>query len=129
MFDPALTIRAATSGDARSLELLDSADGRSRPTVGRVLLAEHDGVPLAAIALTSGAVLADSCNASVEVVRQLRYMRYRILRQGGQTGAARSLVRRARANGDRVSPSRDRTPRVPLTDSSVPSRGRCLQTS
>jgi hypothetical protein len=59
------------------------------------LLAERHGVPLAAIRLTSGTVLAGPSNDLLDVVSALRLIRYRIMRQGGQTGAARSLLSRA----------------------------------
>jgi hypothetical protein len=96
MFDPTVTVRAAGPGDSRTLELLAWLTGHSRSLVGTTLLAEHDRVPVAAIALTSGTVLADPSNATVDVVRALRLSRYRIMRQGGQTGAARSLLSRPR---------------------------------
>jgi hypothetical protein len=94
MFTPALTIRAANEGDWRALESLGWLSGRSRPA-SPALLAERDRVPFAAIALTSGAVLADPFGATRDTVRALRLTRYRIMRQGGQTGAARSLLQRA----------------------------------
>ena len=92
MSDPALTVRVASASDSRSLELLARLTGRSLPVPGRTLLAERDDVPLAAIRLTSGTVLADPCNTTLDIVRALRLTRYRIMRQGGQTGAARSLL-------------------------------------
>jgi hypothetical protein len=78
----------------RALELLAWLTGRLRPLPGTALLAEHDGAPLAAIGLTSGTVLADPANTGLDVVRALRLTRYRIMRQGGHTGAARSLLSR-----------------------------------
>ena len=92
MSDPALTVRLASAGDSRSLEFLARLTGRSLPVPGRTLLAERGDVPVAAIRVTSGTVLADPCNTPVDVVNALRFTRYRIMRQGGQTGAARSIL-------------------------------------
>jgi len=92
MSTPAFTVRAASAGDSHSLELLARLNGRSWPLPGRTLLAERDDVPVAAIRLTSGTVLADPSNTTVDIVNALRFTRYRIMRQGGQTGAARSLL-------------------------------------
>jgi hypothetical protein len=94
MSDPALTVRVASAGDSRALESLARLAGSSRRLPGRTLLAEHDDVPLAAIRLTSGTVLADPRTTTLDIVTALRLTRYRIMRQGGQTGAARSLLAR-----------------------------------
>jgi hypothetical protein len=93
MLDHALTIRAATPGDADALRWLAALDSRPRIS-GYVLLAERDGVAVAAIALASGAVVADPFNSTAAAVRFLRARRYRLLRQGGDVGAVRALVRR-----------------------------------
>jgi hypothetical protein len=93
MFDPALTIRAATRHDDDALSRLAWLDARPRPT-GRVLLAERDDVAIAAVALTSGAVVADPSHPTAAAVRQLRYRRYQLLRQGGDVGPLASLLRR-----------------------------------
>jgi hypothetical protein len=93
MPDQPLTVRVTTARDSPELELLTRLTGRTWPLPGRILLAERDDVPLAAIRLTSGTVLADPCTTSLGVVTALRLARYRILRQGGQTGA-RSLLSR-----------------------------------
>jgi hypothetical protein len=91
---PALTIRVATPRDHHDLLRLTAPEGRSRPT-GRTLLAERDGVPVAAVALTSGAVLADPSDpAATTGVRLLRRRRYQLLRQGGDVGPVASLLRR-----------------------------------
>ena len=59
------------------------------------LLAERDGLPVAAIALTSGAVVADPRDPPEDAVRRLKFLRYRVMRQSEHTGAWRSLLRRA----------------------------------
>jgi hypothetical protein len=59
------------------------------------LLAERDGVPVVAIALTSGAVLADPGDQAEDAVRLLKLVRYRVMRQGGYSGDWRSLLRGA----------------------------------
>lgn len=103
MFDPALTIRAANVSDSRTLARLALHDGRSRPVAGSALLAERDGVPLAAIALTSGIVLPNPSTDPGDPTRLLRLIRYRIMRQGGNTGAARSLLSRANKGNNHAS--------------------------
>jgi hypothetical protein len=61
------------------------------------LLAERNGSPVAAIALTSGSMLTDPSNPTADAERLLKLTRYSILRQGGGTGGARALVRRAQS--------------------------------
>ena len=58
------------------------------------LVAEVDGTAVAAIALTSGAVAADPDRAHRRAVKSLRYRRYQILRQSGDTGRSRNVLRR-----------------------------------
>jgi hypothetical protein len=82
MTDYAMTIRAATPFDDDALAALTALDDGRRPS-GRALVAEADGTPIAAIALTSGAVLAAAGNPNMQAIRALRYRRYRLLRQGG----------------------------------------------
>jgi hypothetical protein len=93
MLDHALTIRAATPDDADALRWLAALDSRPHMS-GHVLLAERDGAAVAAIALSSGTVAADPFNHTADAVRFLRARRYRLLRQGGDVGAVRALVRR-----------------------------------
>ena len=60
-----LTIRVATPGDAPVVQYLAQID--SAPLVtGRVLLAELDGMPYAAISLDTGAVVADPFRPTAE---------------------------------------------------------------
>jgi hypothetical protein len=93
MIDHGLTIRAATPSDANALERLARLDSRPR-LGGRALLAERDGVAIAAVALTSGSVVADPFHPAADAVRLLRFRRYQLLRQGGDSGPAWSLMRR-----------------------------------
>jgi hypothetical protein len=80
-----LIIRAATARDLESL----------RPRIsGFALLADHHGRAVAAIALTSGRIEADASPAGARAVPALRRRRYQLLRQGGDVGTARSLLRR-----------------------------------
>jgi hypothetical protein len=89
---PAPTIRAASSLEAHALA---SRGLDSRPRLGGgALLAERDGVAVAAVALTSGSVLADPSLPTAEAVRLLRLRRYQLLRQGSDAGPAWSLLRR-----------------------------------
>jgi hypothetical protein len=93
MDDQPLTIRLATPEDAASLRQLAALDS-ARPLTGRVLLAELDGAPLAAVALENGSVTADPFRHSHDAVRLLMLRRYQLLRQGGDVAPARSLLRR-----------------------------------
>ena len=89
-----VTVRAAGAADSRTVDSLARRAGRSRGLPGRALLAERNGLPLAAIGLTSGTLLADPTSPRLDVVSALKFTRYRIMRQGGQIGAARSLLAR-----------------------------------
>jgi hypothetical protein len=85
-----ITIRPAGSADARSLERLAERDSARLPD-DEFLLAEVGGEPRAAIALASGAVIADPFRRTLELADLLR--------------SRRSLLRRAlgdrRRNGAR----------------------------
>jgi hypothetical protein len=96
MRSDAMTIRAATSADTAAVTRLAASTRRPRPR-GPVLLAEHNGEMLAAIAVSSGAVLADPGTPVADVVRSLRRRRYQLLRHNGDVGAARILLRRLTA--------------------------------
>ena len=88
-----LTVRIAEPRDdatLRRLAVLDSAT----PLPGRVLLAESDGGPVAAVSLETGAVTADPFQYTEAAVRILRLRRYQLMRQGGDVAPARSLLRR-----------------------------------
>jgi hypothetical protein len=91
-----MTIRAATPLDGAALARLARLDCRRLPA-GHVLLAETDGEPIAAIGLTSGVVFTDPLNPPADGVCRLRFLRYRLLRQGGDVGMARTLLRRLAA--------------------------------
>ena len=93
MTDPAITIRSATIHDAQALSRL-AALGGSRALRGRALLAERDGVAVAAIALNNGSVVSDPVRPGTDAVDMLKRRRYRLLRQGGDVGQARFLLRR-----------------------------------
>jgi hypothetical protein len=97
MNDQRLTIRLAApevGGVLRRLAQLDSA----APLAGRVLLAELDAVPVAAIAFETGAVTADPFQHSADLVRLLRLRRAQLLRQRGDVAPARSPLRRLARN-------------------------------
>lgn len=88
-----LSIRLSTPSDARALDRL--AGGA--PPRGRALLAERDGVTVAAVALTSGRVLADPAWRTGDAIHLLRLRRYRLLRQGGRVARLSSLSSAAAA--------------------------------
>jgi hypothetical protein len=112
MFDCALTIRVAGPGDSRVLELLGRSGRRSEPPAGKALLAERNGVPVAAIGLTTGSTLTDPFQPTRDAERLLKLTRYGILRQGGQIGAARALLKRAQTGNHQV----PRRPRVGIVE-------------
>ena len=93
MLDYHLTIRAATPRDHGTLQRLARSERRPR-LGGRALLAERDGVAIAALALTSGRAVTDASAATTDAVRRLRHRRYQLLRQGGDVGPAWTLLRR-----------------------------------
>ena len=68
MSSPALTIRPATPEDERALANLAR---RSRPR-GPALIAELDGIAVAALSLTTGAVMADPLVPTDHLVREMR---------------------------------------------------------
>jgi hypothetical protein len=80
-----VTVRQATRGDATALARLAHRSTRRRPR-GRMLIAERRGVPVAALALTSGVVVADMSSDPAAALRALRHRRYQLLRQGGEVG-------------------------------------------
>jgi hypothetical protein len=87
-----VTVRAAAPDDAGAVRRLARLAGRPRP-LGHALLAEEDGMPIAGIALTNGAIFADRLLPPTVAVRALRLRRYELLRQGGD---AAPLWRRRR---------------------------------
>ena len=98
MSHPALSIRLSRPGDAAALARLARIDNTAPPS-GRALIAERHGVPVAALALTSGAVVADPSRRGGEAVGILRLRRYRLLRQGDEVGRLSSRSGRAAAAG------------------------------
>jgi len=92
MSDPAITVRAASPRDWRTLEWFAWLGRRTEPPADKALLAERDVVLVAAIALTSGSVLTDPFHPTGDAARLLKLTRYLILRHGGQAGAGRVLT-------------------------------------
>jgi ABC-type sugar transport system substrate-binding protein len=88
-----LTIRMAGVNDDGALRRLAALDS-ARPLRGRVLVAESDGTPVAAVSLEAGAVTADPFQHSADAVRLLMLRRYQLLRQGGDAAPAQQLLRR-----------------------------------
>ena len=83
-----MTIRTAGLRDAAALHwlaLLDSAP----PLAGRVLVAEQDGAPIAALSVQTGAALADPSQPAGDTVHLLRRRRYQISQQSGMTAGWR----------------------------------------
>lgn len=74
MSDNSLTIRAATPRDTDALLRLAWLDNRPR-LAGRALLAERNGIAIAAVAIAGGSVLADPSYPTAAAVRALRLRR------------------------------------------------------
>ena len=66
-----LTVRIAADHDAYALAQLAAVDSAD-PLAGRVLVAEIDGRPVAAVSLTDGTVVADPFRRTADVVQMLR---------------------------------------------------------
>jgi hypothetical protein len=96
MGSDAMTIRAATSADTAAVTSLAASSRRPRPR-GPVLVAEHNGQLIAAIALSTGAVITEPGTPVADVVHGLRRRRYQLLRQNGNAGPGRTLLRREAA--------------------------------
>jgi hypothetical protein len=88
-----LTIRMAAPEDAPTLRRLAEVDSAARLS-GQVMLAELDGVCLAAISLETGSVNANPFRRTAAIVSHLRMRRYQIMRQGGDVAPARSVLHR-----------------------------------
>jgi hypothetical protein len=67
----AYTIRPATEGDQRTLALLAVLDSR-RPLDGEILVAEKDGVVVAALSRTQRRVIADPFRHTAQALDLLR---------------------------------------------------------
>jgi hypothetical protein len=87
----------ADAGALRRLAQLDSA----APLSGRVLLAELDGAPLAALSLETGAATADPFQPSADAVRLLMLRRWQLMRERRDGGPTRLLLRRLTADATR----------------------------
>jgi hypothetical protein len=85
-----LSIRLSTASDTAVLSRLAALDDAAPPS-GRALIAERDGVAVAAVTLTSGRVLGGSAPRIAGAVHLLRLRRYRLLRQGGRVARLSSL--------------------------------------
>jgi hypothetical protein len=68
---PTVAIRAARGSDGPALERLAALDSR-RPLTGALLVAERDGALAAALAVESGAHVADPFVPSADLVALLR---------------------------------------------------------
>jgi hypothetical protein len=82
MSDQPITIRMAGPQDAHALRRLAALDS-APPLRGRVLLAELNRAPLAALALENGAVRANPSQHTSGAVRILRVLRRAVAGPGG----------------------------------------------
>ena len=95
MNNTALTIRRATAADAFALKRLAAIDSAAPPT-GDVLLAEMDNELWAAVAVESGAAIADPFRPSGDLVELLRFRAERMRGHGhAHRGALARLLPRA----------------------------------
>jgi hypothetical protein len=89
-----VTIRLARPDDTATVRRLAHLDS-ARTLRGGVLLAESDGVAVAAISLYTGAVVADPFQRAEEAIRLLRRRRHQLLPQQERNVARRPpLLRR-----------------------------------
>jgi hypothetical protein len=90
----AVVLRPARPEDTAALVRLAVLDS-ARPLTGDVLVAEHDGVPRAALALDTGRAIADPFHPTTDLVALLR-SRAETPRRTGRSGATgRRLMRRS----------------------------------
>ena len=92
MHERDITIRTATPQDDAALRRLTRVSSR-RSLTGPLLIADHRSVPVAAVAIRSGAALADPLEPTADAVSALRLRRYEIVRQGGRVAPAWTLPR------------------------------------
>lgn len=93
MPDHSLTIRTATVDDEKALTGLARIDNRPHAR-DRALVAESDGDVVAAISLSTGAVIADRADTDVDAINSLRFRRCQMLRQGDDVALARAVTHR-----------------------------------
>src|SRR5262249_17892405 len=98
MHYPAPGIRAATPYDTDALARLAELSDR-RPLRGHILVAERESTIVAAIEVTSGAIIAESPDSIARLEPSPRRSRYQVLRQAGGFGHARLALRRDRSDG------------------------------
>lgn len=87
MPDRPVTMRPGRS-EGRTQPAAALATRRSPMLRGRALLAESDGVAIAAISCRTGLVTADRFRHTAHAVHVLRLRRYRLLRQDGDDAPA-----------------------------------------
>jgi hypothetical protein len=93
MNDPQLTVRLAAPEDEPALRRLAEIDS-APPLKGRILIAELEGEPRAAVSLETGSVIANPFKPAADIVHVLHLRRYQLMRQGSDMAPARSLLRR-----------------------------------
>lgn len=89
----AVTLRCAEAADAAALKRLAELDSAAQLSGPVLLVADRDGVLLAAMALASGRVIADPFRPTAALVELLR-ARERQLRAPARTRRRRAWVRR-----------------------------------
>jgi hypothetical protein len=90
MTNTTLTIRRATAADAFAVRRLAAIDSAAPPT-GDVLLAEMGNELWAAVAVESGAAIADPFRPSADLVELLRFRAERM--RGGEHAHRGALAR------------------------------------
>lgn len=91
-----ITIREARNSDASALRRLAELDS-ARVPAGRTLIAEHDGEPVAALAVAGGGAIANPFRFTAATVRMLELHVLQLRtpvrpRRGGRVAALRTLL-------------------------------------
>jgi hypothetical protein len=93
-----VTVRHATAADGAALTRLAALDS-ARPPAEPVLLAEVDGIPMAAVSLADGRVVADPFERTAELVELLRVRAAQARGSRAPAAARPRLAGRAEAAG------------------------------
>jgi hypothetical protein len=93
-----IKLRDAVEADAVALLRLARLESKRRPPEGRLIVAEDDGELVAAMAVESGAVIADPFKHTAEIVAMLE-VRVRQLRTPQRSFGRFARVRRPRPAG------------------------------
>ncbi len=97
-----LAIRPATADDGVDVARLAALDSAATPT-GALLLGVVDGLPLAALSVDTGAVVADPFSPTADLVELLRHRAERLRAASAPAASGRTLRELLSDQGDAVS--------------------------